>query len=158
VTIRYNLTKFSQAQMEAKLDVHGEGRLSEDKKPGQISSRTRQQVRNVEKMTADGTIPTRVSPKYDLNGDLTWLINAVEESREAVLDGIQSVEFYVEGGPSRNDNNNWGRFYVLDGKEEKEKFWEDVTTLSSLNCRWRILDFYEKNPKAFGAQGKSLVL
>jgi hypothetical protein len=108
-------------------------------------------------MTADGTMPTRVSPKYDLNGDLTWLINAVEESREAILDGIQSVEFYVQRSPSRNDNN-WGRIYVLDGKEEKEKFWEDATTLSSLNCRWRILDFYEKNPKAFGAQGKSLVL
>ncbi len=85
--------------MEAKLDIHGEGRLSEDKKPGQISSRTRQQVRNVEKMTADGTIPNRVSPKYDLNGDLTWVISAVEESREAVLDGIQSVEFYVQGSP-----------------------------------------------------------
>jgi hypothetical protein len=158
VIIRYNLTKFSQAQVEAKLDVHGEGRLSEDKRPGQISSRTRQQVRNVEKMTADGTIPTRVPPKYDLNGDLTWIIYAVEESREAELDGIQSVELYVQGGPSRNDNNNWAYRYVVDGKAEKEKFWEDATKLSSLGCRWHILDFYEKNPKAFGAQGKSLVL
>jgi hypothetical protein len=144
--------------MEAKLDIHGEGRLSEDKKPGQISSRTRQQLRNVEKMTADGTTPTRVSPKYDLNGDLTWNVTAVEESREAVLDGIQSVEFYVQGGPLRNDTNNLGRFYVLDGKEKKEKFWEDATRLSALGCRWHIFGFYEKNPKAFGAQGKSLVL
>ena len=148
----YNLTKFRQAQLAAKLDVHGEGRLSKDKKPGQVSSRTRQQVRNVDNMTADGTIPHRDSPKYDLNGDLAWVITAIEQSREAVLGGIQSVEFLVKGGPSCS-GNAWERFRVQKGKEEE--FWEDVTVLNSLNCRHRINDFYEKKPKAYGAQRKS---
>ena len=147
----YNLTKFRQAQLVAKLDVHGEGRLSKDKKPGQVSSRTRQQVRNVDNMTADGTIPPRDSPKYDLNGDLAWVITAIEQSREAVLEGIQSVEFLVKGGPSYS-GNTWERFCVQEGKGEK--FWEDVTVLNSPNCRHRINDFYEKNLKAYGAQRK----
>jgi hypothetical protein len=148
----YNLTKFRQAQLAAKLDVHGEGRLSKDKKPGQVSSRTRQQVRNVDNMTADGTIPLRDSPKYDLNGDLVWAITAIEQSREAVLDGIQSVEFLAKGGPSYS-GNTLQRFRVQKGKEEE--FWEDVTVLNSPNCRHHINDFYEKNPKAYGAQRKS---
>jgi hypothetical protein len=148
----YNLTKFRQAQLEAKLDVHGEGRLSKDKKPGQVSSRTRQQVRNVDNMTADGTIPLRDSPKYDLNGDLAWAITAIKQSREAVLDGIQSVEFLVKGGPPYS-GNTWERFRVQKGKEEE--FWEDVTVLNSPNCRHCINDFYEKNPKAYRAQRKS---
>lgn len=148
----YNLTKFRQAQLAAKLDVHGEGRLSKDKKPGQVSSRTRQQVRNVDNMTADGTIPLRDSPKYDLNGDLAWTITAIEQSRQAVLGGIQSVEFLAKGGPPCS-GNTWERFRVQKGKEEE--FWEDVTVLNSPNCRHHINDFYLNNPKAYGAQRKS---
>ncbi|KAN0103103.1 hypothetical protein V8E51_011416 [Hyaloscypha variabilis] len=140
----YNLTKFRQAQIDAQLDVHGEGRLSDDKKPGLVSSRTRQQARNLDNMTADGTIPGRESPKYDLSGDLAWNVFAVEQSKEAVLDGIQSVEFLVKGGPP------YYKYHVHPDKEEK--FWEDVTILNSSNCRHRINDFYEKNPKAYGAQ------
>jgi hypothetical protein len=97
-------------------------------------------------MTADGTIPGRESPKYDLNGDLAWNVFAVEQSKEAVLDGIQSVEFLVKGGPP------YYKYHVHPDKEEK--FWEDVTLLNSSNCRHRINDFYEKNPKAYGAQSK----
>jgi hypothetical protein len=106
----------------------------------------------VDNLSADGTIPARESPKYDLNGDLTWSITAVEKSRDAVLDGIQSVEFFVAGGPSYNDNT-YRRWHTQEGKQQK--FWEDVTTLSSLRCRHRINEFYEKNPKAFGAQSKA---
>jgi hypothetical protein len=40
-TSKYNLETFLVAQREAKLDVHGDGRLGEDKKPGLIASRTR---------------------------------------------------------------------------------------------------------------------
>jgi hypothetical protein len=125
--------------------------LSEDKKPGLISSRTRQQVRNVDKLTADGTIPAREIPKYDLNGDLAWSITAVENSREAVSDGIQSVEFLVTAGPPHGDDK-WRRFHVQEGK--KKTFWEDVTVLNSLRCRHQINDFYENDPKAYGAQSK----
>ncbi|KAE9374546.1 hypothetical protein N431DRAFT_543840 [Stipitochalara longipes BDJ] len=140
----YNLTKFRQAQIDAQLDVHGEGRLSEDKKPGLVSSRTRQQVRSLDHMAADGTIPGRESPKYDHNGDLTWNVTSVEQPKEAVLDGIQSVEFLVKTGPLYN------KYRVQTGR--REKFWEDVTVLNSSNCRHRINDFYEQNPKAYGAQ------
>jgi hypothetical protein len=106
----------------------------------------------VDNLSADGTIPARESPKYDLNGDLTWSITTVEKSRDVVLEGIQSVEFFVEGGPSYNDNT-YRRWHAQEGKQQK--FWEDVTTLSSLRCRHRINEFYEKNPTAFGAQSKA---
>jgi len=94
-------------------------------------------------------MPVRESPKYDLNGDLAWVIENVEDSREAVLDDIQSVEFLVEAGPA-NNGSMWSR--IQKGKESK--FWEDVTVLNSLRCRHQIIAFYEKNPKAYGAQSK----
>jgi hypothetical protein len=145
-SMTYNLDKFRQAQIEANLDVHGEGRLCKDKKPGVISSRTRQQLRNAENLTADGTLPERKSPKYDLNGDLAWCIVIIEKSREVSLGGSQSVEFLIKGGPSYQDN----RWRIQEDKVQK--FWEDVTTMNSLNCRYEITDFYQKNPKAFGKQ------
>lgn len=40
-TSKYSLEKYLEAQREAKLDIHGDGRLGEDKKPGIIASRTR---------------------------------------------------------------------------------------------------------------------
>jgi hypothetical protein len=144
--LTYNLEKFRQAQIEANLDVHGEGRLSEDKKPGMVSSRTRHQVRNVNKLKADGTLPERESPKYDLNGDLAWCISTIEKSREVSLNGSQSVEFLIKGGPSSHEFH----WRIQEGKEQK--FWEDVTTLNSMSCRHEINDFYQKNPKAFGKE------
>jgi hypothetical protein len=139
-----------QAQVAANLDVHGEGRLGEDKKPGQVSSRTRQQVRTLDKLSADGTIPERESPKYDLSGDLAWSISSIEKSREVVVDGSPSVEFLVKAGPSCSAVSR--RHQIQEGKVKK--FWEDVATMNSLDCRWSINEFYEKNPKAYGAQSK----
>jgi hypothetical protein len=133
------------AQVETRLDIHGEGRLSKDVKPGLVSSRTRQQVRNLDKMAEDGTIPTREAPKYDLNGDLTWIIRSIEKSRAAAVEGIRSVEFLVKGGPCSASS----RWHIQEGKEQQS--WEDVTTLS-LGSRWRVIDFYDKNPKAEGIQ------
>ena len=59
-TLKYNLNTFLAAQREANLNIHGDGRLSEDKKPAFISSRTRNQLRNLENLDKDGIIPGRV--------------------------------------------------------------------------------------------------
>jgi hypothetical protein len=140
----YNLEKFRQAQIEANLDVHGEGRLSEDKKPGMVSSRTRQSARNVDKLAADGTLPDRDSPKYDLNGDLAWTISTIENCREVIVDGVPSVEFFIKGGPSIGVRYR----RIQEGKEQE--FWEDISTLNSMHCRHSITEFYHKNPKEIG--------
>jgi hypothetical protein len=145
-SITYSLEKFRQAQIEANLDVHGEGRLSEDKKPGLISSRTRQSTRDVEKLAADGTLPDRDSPKYDLNGDLAWIISTIEKCREVSVDEVPSVEFFIKSGPSIS-----ARYWRVQEGKEKE-FWEDISTLNSMNCRHKIVDFYENNPRACGMQ------
>jgi hypothetical protein len=59
-TSKYNLEAFLAAQRETNLDIHGDGRLGEDKKPGLIASRTRNQLRNLGNLNDDGTIPKRV--------------------------------------------------------------------------------------------------
>lgn len=56
----------------AKLDIDGEGRLGDDRKPGVIASRTRQGTKNLSKVDVFGVLPTRVRPKYNIDGELTW--------------------------------------------------------------------------------------
>ena len=63
---------FPQLMEWAMLDIDGEGRLGEDRKPGVVASRTRQSTRNLSKMDAFGVIPKEVSPKYNIDGDLCW--------------------------------------------------------------------------------------
>jgi hypothetical protein len=71
-----------RAELLADLHIHGEGRLSNDKKPGIVSSRTRAAARNLEKLDSNGVIPRRDVPRYDLNGDLAWEVLEVKDSRE----------------------------------------------------------------------------
>ena len=69
-TERNNLTALLDAQRSADIDVHGEGRLGEDAKPGVISSRTRGQRSKLGQIAEDGVIPERILEKYDCEGDL----------------------------------------------------------------------------------------
>jgi len=121
--------------------------LSEDKKPGVIASRTRQQVRDVDKLGADGTRPERKTPKYDLNGDLAWNILEVTASRESISDdGASGVEFKVTCVP------NTKRYYHGHSEDEKKTSWEDVTVLHSVTARSSIYTFYSQNANASGKQ------
>ena len=56
----------------ANLDIDGEGRLGDDRKPGFIASRTRQSTKNFSRVDALGVIPKDTSPKYNIDGDLSW--------------------------------------------------------------------------------------
>ena len=69
-TTRYNRETLLDVQREASLDIHGEGRLGEDKRPSIIASRTRNGLRNAEILDDDGVMPKRAIPKYDAHGDL----------------------------------------------------------------------------------------
>ncbi len=82
----YSLGTLRQAELTATLDVHGGGRLSDDKKPGVIASRTRLQTRSALQLREDGTLPKREIPRYDLNGDLAWWIVEVVNCRSASTD------------------------------------------------------------------------
>lgn len=62
----FNPGILQNAESSADLHVHGEGRLSDDKKPGIVSSRTRAATRNLEKLDANGVLPKRNIPRYDL--------------------------------------------------------------------------------------------
>jgi hypothetical protein len=68
---KYSMSFLLMAQQEAMLDIHGEGRLGEDAKPGIVASRTRNGLRKLETISDDGTIPKTVISKYDADGDLT---------------------------------------------------------------------------------------
>lgn len=81
-TTAVNMTKLRKAKECARLDVHGEGRLSKDRKPGFISSRTRQGVKFAEALTPDGTIPTLPIAKYDSEGALNWIVLDILDVRE----------------------------------------------------------------------------
>jgi hypothetical protein len=144
-TTPYILETLLIAQREATLDVHGEGRLGEDKKPGVVASRTRHQLRKLETLTDDGTIPKRVIPKYDADGDLAWHPLEVFAARGSGLDGYPpSVEFQVKIA-SLTGIHAWQRSDL-----PAEISWEDVSVMNSLSCRHLIATFYQKNPQADG--------
>jgi len=70
-TTKYSKKNLLMAQQYADLDLHGDGRLGEDKKPSVVSSRTRGQLRKSERIAEDGTIVPTAIAKYDNEGDLT---------------------------------------------------------------------------------------
>ncbi|EKD17873.1 hypothetical protein MBM_03645 [Drepanopeziza brunnea f. sp. 'multigermtubi' MB_m1] len=133
-----NLKLLQTAKPKAKLNIYGEGRLSNDKKPGQVSSRTRGGMQKVEHLSDKGTLPERQAHRYDTDGLLLRdVVKCMEKCRVVTgEDGGDTVEFLVET------------------HEVSSPFWEDATALNDDN-RGRILAFYKKNP---GMPGKSIVL
>jgi len=125
------------AQRTAKLDIIGEGRLGEDRQPGIVATRTRQQKRNFEMVDPDGILPPRVVPKYSLSGDLAWHIFQISSSRQSE-ESIYGVQFLVKSAPTYNDPG--------------QECWEDVSALDTCVARGLVLEFYRKNPEADGAR------
>lgn len=152
----YSIRLFKDAQKVVGLHIDGDGRLGEDRKPGIVASRTRLQIRNLEKIDSDGTITEETFPKYDLNGDLAWMVDGISASRETD-EGISGLEFLVRCHESR-----YGRYDRYDHSgpllslaAAKEESWEDISVLNSFWSRSEILLFYTKNPSAYG---KKIVL
>ncbi|TAQ88297.1 hypothetical protein B7494_g3405 [Chlorociboria aeruginascens] len=145
--------KFIQAQLLAELDIHGDGRLGIDKKPGIVASRTRAQLRNVDKIKADGTVPKRPVEKFDLNGELAWRVYQIHDSRQIDDGENQTVEFLLS---CSGVHRSW---MTINEREEAVeamgRSWEDVTVLTGSQPRHMILEFYTGHPKA---DGKQLVL
>ncbi|CZR59205.1 uncharacterized protein PAC_09097 [Phialocephala subalpina] len=142
-----NLAKVNSAMLHASLDIHGEGRLSEDKKPGVIASRTRQRVKANATIQPDGTFLKREPPKYDMDGTLSWAIKSISASREIVTDfGDAGVEFKLVCWKSP-------RRY---GTSDEAEFWADITVLdpNEFGAAEAIADFYGdgKNVDAFGLE------
>ncbi|KAH7321672.1 hypothetical protein BKA65DRAFT_512727 [Rhexocercosporidium sp. MPI-PUGE-AT-0058] len=137
----YNLKLFQQAQETASLDIHGEGRLSEDKKPGIISSRTRARKARDIAISADGIRPRRDTPKYDLDGFLAWHIESVLESRmSSGEDGSTGVEFQLKCLVRDNPTSQQNRTVIC---------WEDASVVGPI-YRDRIVQFYKSNPNEPG--------
>ncbi|KAI9049186.1 hypothetical protein LZ554_007033 [Drepanopeziza brunnea f. sp. 'monogermtubi'] len=133
-----NLKLLQTAKAKSKLNIYGEGRLSNDKKPGQVSSRTRGGMQKVEQLSDKGTLPERQAHRYDTDGLLLRdVVKCIEKCRVVTgEDGGDTVEFLVETD------------------EVSSPSWEDATALNDHNRVW-ILAFYKKNP---GMPGKSIVL
>lgn len=129
-----------EAIAAAKLDIDGEGRLGEDRKPYLVSSRTRQQVKALKNVDADGTLPARVNQRYDLSGDFGWYVIGITDSRQS-SDESFPVDFLVQ--------NRIMRY----GKDQ-EPSWENVGVLNSYVAHQTIVGFYRTHR---GAYGKKLV-
>jgi hypothetical protein len=103
----------------------------------------------VDKVTDQGTMPKRKTPKYDLNGDLAWYVLGVEESRKVLEDdGGSSVEFRVKCYPESNPR----RRYLRTENKDTITSWEAVSVLHSASVHWDIVHFYSKHRTAFGKQ------
>jgi hypothetical protein len=102
----------------------------------------------VDKLTDQGTMPRRETPKYDLNGDLAWYVLRVEDSRKVLSDdGGSSVEFRVRCYPESDP----GR-YPPRTQDKEVTSWEAVSVLHSASAHWDIVQFYSKHRDAFGKQ------
>ncbi|KAK0099999.1 hypothetical protein ONS95_013183 [Cadophora gregata] len=139
-TGKYNLKVFRQAQEKARLDIDGEGRLSDDKKPGIVSSRTRSRVAKNKSHTPDGVLPPSDAPKYALDGTLAWYVKDVLDCRESSNDdGSTGIEFQL-------DCEVRGGIYRRNYSEVRTEIcWEDALVVGPLS-RDKIVTFYKNNP------------
>jgi len=163
---KYSLAQFRRAQGTSGLDVHGDGRLGDDVRPGVVASRyfdslpiskyywdilltsyrTRQQKRNLENIDADGVAPERPCSKYDEEGYINWRVREVSACRVSKsADG--SIEFRVKLMPltSRRGGSSLRN-------DLPEVAWEDLSALASDDARNQILEFYRKSPNACGKE------
>ncbi|KAH8594779.1 hypothetical protein B0O99DRAFT_672786 [Bisporella sp. PMI_857] len=135
---------FEKAVSIAGLDIDGDGRLGEDRKPGVVSSRTRGAKKRLSNIDSFGTIPSASAPKYDLVGDLAWEIDTVHASR-ASDDDTFGVDFLVK--LRHRESSGW--------VYETDKSWENISVLNNFNQRAEIAEFYRHHP---GSYGKEIVL
>lgn len=132
---------FKQLQMDAYLDIHGEGRLGDYLRPEIVSSRTRSQLRSSAMINPDGTLPQMPRPKYNAEGQLTRYVSHISDSREtAVHDGLSGVEFRVYHRANMDDDS----MCVAS--------WEDADVLSSPESLESIIDYYNINEMAAGKE------
>lgn len=127
-------TEIRAAQQQAKLNIHGGGRLGGDRKPGIVASRTRGQLQKQKSFNNLGVVEDTAPPKYSKFGELLWYISSVSDSRMSVdVDGLPTVELYIK----------WL------GDENGES-WEDCNNVISPYTIFDILHLYHRNPSQCG--------
>lgn len=80
------------------LNIHGDGRIGPEIRPGMVSSRTRGQLKKQETLDAMGLepLPPNRSPKYNNNGKLLWHMGGILRSRKASQDDAKApIEVFV---------------------------------------------------------------
>ncbi|RDW70058.1 hypothetical protein BP5796_08455 [Coleophoma crateriformis] len=137
--------KLQSARQVANLDVHGEGRITGDRKPDTVSSRTRQQ--NYRTIDNNGVLRPATLAKYSVSGMLAWDVIRILDSRSSIsMEGMPSIEFLVECYTAAN---LYSRF-----EDNREVFWEDVTMLDPVRTSLMIVEFFKEHRKA---EGKEIV-
>ncbi|KAL2068286.1 hypothetical protein VTL71DRAFT_16384 [Oculimacula yallundae] len=127
---------FELSRVRAGLDVEGEGRISGDRKPGVVASRTRSGIAAYKAISADGVLPIRENPKYDLNGILAWDIEKILKCREVPTDkGGSGVELQIKLWTGSSSVTSWEDCLVLQPNE-----WDEV------------VDFFRAYPYSPGLQ------
>ncbi|KAI6714251.1 hypothetical protein JHW43_003198 [Diplocarpon mali] len=144
----YDHAWFRRAHESVDLDVHGEGRLSGDKKPCIVSSRTRTAVRKAQKLSDIGTVLAGdAHPKYDINGEFAHFLETITECRiDTSEDGTPTVMFRVRHRSTPDYHNITSPL---------KSSWEDVKVLASHADRTLICHFYASYP---AKPGKEIVL
>lgn len=134
------ISRYAQkARTVANLDIDGEGRLGEDRKPTMVASRTRQQRRLLGNIDANGLLPTRDQQKYDMNGDFVWNIGQILDSRQSSDETFGVETFGVD-------------FLVKSYTGTVRETWENINVLNSFQAREHIVAFYRIKPAAYGKE------
>ncbi|RDW89585.1 hypothetical protein BP6252_01617 [Coleophoma cylindrospora] len=145
-SIRISTSKLQSAQQVANLDIHGEGRITGDRKPDTVSSRTRQQ--DWRTIDNNGVLRPATPPKYSVSGMLAWDVRRILGSRPSIsMEGMPSIEFHVECYTAANLYSRFG--------DNREDFWEDVTMLDPMRTSSIIVQFFKDHRTA---EGKEIVL
>ncbi|KAH8683146.1 hypothetical protein BGZ60DRAFT_213129 [Tricladium varicosporioides] len=148
VISRSALNRFRGQQLASVLDIHGDGRLGEDRKPGVVASRTRSQGRaNYDRtdMNSDGTLKTRAEAKYDMDGEYAWKVGGIHSHRitaDYEEKGFSGIEFKVR--PLKH--NSMPREYP--------ESWEDAAVLSSWSAIQSITRYFNPCNEGLRASGK----
>ncbi|KAH6684335.1 hypothetical protein B0J14DRAFT_664248 [Halenospora varia] len=148
VISRGALNRFRDQQLVSKLDIHGDGRLSEDRKPGVVASRTRSQGKaNYDRtdMNPDGTLKTRAEAKYDMAGEYAWQVGSIQGHRIAADHedtGLSGIEFKVRPFKFSICPRNY------------PESWEDAIVLNSWSAIQSITQYFHPRDERLRANGK----
>lgn len=130
--------KLTESREISGVQVHGDGRLEGEMKPGLVSSRTRGGRARQARVNEDGLVEKEPMPKFGCDGSLLWDVMTIKDHKE-VVDG-QTSESKVELLVKWQDPVNQRL------EADSEQSWEDLEVLvTNPNTFHDLYHYYQSN-------------
>ncbi|KAL3425686.1 hypothetical protein PVAG01_02477 [Phlyctema vagabunda] len=141
-------SKIEDIFASAPLDIVGSGRITNERNPNLVSSRTRSAADRANRITSEGVLAKELIPMFDPVGNLNWYIENIKECRALVDREEAGIAFMLQCVPTASDANSLNRYQV------SRTMFVDFEKLDHLDphVQHEIYLFYKKNPTTLGLQ------